>query len=180
MQQQLKYSKKGQADFILIVIVVFIAVIAGGLVWFIMDVLNVNIKNSPELAGHTETIDQASGVMDTMLNVGITSLIIAVFLSLLISFAFIGSHPIVLLIHIVVLGITILISAELSNIYTDTIATVPELAVYYQTKMIYPTMIIQNLPIMLTIFGFISLVILGGKYFYDKNHGGGAGGIYVN
>lgn len=65
-----------------------------------------------------------------------------------------------------------MVSAQLSNVVVVDIATVPELAEYYQEKLIYPMNIIVNLPIYLTVFGFLSIIILIAKYSYSKQNGG--------
>jgi hypothetical protein len=173
-------NKKGQMEYIFIIVFVFVFIIAGGITWYVMDTLLNEIKVVPELAPYVNnTIVPAQLQYDTLLNYGLTILIIGMFISMIVSFAFIGSHPIVFIVHIIVLGVSIIAGAELSNIYNDNLATITEFQIYFQDKLIYPHLIITDLPIYLTVFGFISIIVLVSKYIYDKRTYGG-GGIYVN
>jgi hypothetical protein len=171
-----KKSKKGQMDLISMTIFTFVLIIAGGILWFAFSAMNADLKADPDIAPHTEPLDQAEQSFG-VLNWGPIALFVAMFLSLLISYYKVGSAPYWFFIHLVVLIILIIVAGSLSNFYYD-LSIDEDLGDTFTNKMNLPSNLMFNLPLYLTIIGFISIIVLVTKWAKDKNSGGGLPGYY--
>lgn len=155
-------EKKGQFDIIVLMVVGFVFFIAAGLIWFVMNLLNEELVSIPELEGNTEYIEAASGTLN-ILNWGPTTLFVFMIISLFISYYKVGSAPYWFIIHLVVIVLCVILAAMLSNIYYD-ISIDPDVGSIFINNLTYPTAIMNRLPIIMAVIGFISVVILVSKW----------------
>lgn len=168
-------SKKGQFDLIVMMIVFFIFVVAAGLVYFVMSTLNSEVESIPELEGFTEPIELASGTLN-MLNWGPTLIFVAMIISLMISFFKIGSAPYWFIIHLIVIVLCVILAGILGNIYYD-ISLDPDIGPVLINNLTYPTAIMNRLPIIMAVVGFISVIILVTKWAKDGDSSGSLPGF---
>lgn len=166
------HNKKGQFDLIAIMIVFTVFIIAAGFVWFVMSSLNTELLNDPDLAGHTGPIEQSEASF-TILNWGSVTIFVFFFISLLISFFRIGSSPYWLIIHIVIVIIAIILSGTSANMYYD-LTLDPDVGSTFSTKLNLPAEIMYNYPMIIAIIGFVSIIVLVGKWSYDSSKTGGS------
>jgi len=167
-------NKKGQMDLISIMIIFFLIVVAGGIIWYSFSLMNTELKADPDIAANNQSLkllDDAEKGFE-ILNWGVAALFVAMFISLLISYYKVGSEPYWFIIHFLVLIVVIIAAGLLSNYYYD-LSIDPDLGTTFTTKMVLPSLIMFNLPIILTILGFISIVILVTKWVHNKNNTGG-------
>lgn len=160
-------NKRGQqSDLISIMIVFFVLCAAGGIIWYALSLINDEIKADEDLGDHTESIDAAEKSFG-ILNWGPVALFIAMIISLFISYYKIGSEPHWFVIHLLVLIAVIIAAGIISNYYYD-LTLDEDVGSTFTSKMVLPTLIMFNLPKILTIVGFISIVILVTKYVQDR------------
>jgi hypothetical protein len=164
-------NKKGQMEIISVTIMFFVIVIAGGILWYVLSLMNTEIKADPDLGPHTSHLDSVEKSFK-ILNWGPVALLVAMFISMLISYYQVGSDPFWFIYHFLVLIVIVIASGELSNFYYD-LTLDPELGTTFLTNMELPTMIMFNLPEILSILGFISIIVLVTKYVSDKKGGNG-------
>jgi hypothetical protein len=175
MQEQLTEmrkirNKKGQFDLISIMITFFCIVVAGGIIWYSFSLMNADLRADPDLGPHTDHLDSVDKSFQ-ILNWGPVALLIGMFISLLISYYRIGSEPYWFIIHFLVLIVVVIASASLSNYYYD-LSIDPDLGATFTTSMKLPSMIMFNLPTILAILGFVSIIVLVTKWAKDKSQGG--------
>jgi len=163
-------GKKAQADPLIVLIVFVIFAIAGGIIWFFMSSITTELKADPDLAGHIAPIVQAEQSFG-ILNWGPVALFITMFISLLISYYRIGSHPYWFLVHLIIIIFTVFASVYLANIYYE-VSLDPDLSSTFQNKLVLPATIIYRLPLIMTIFSFISIIILVTKWGKKDQEGG--------
>lgn len=163
-------NKKGQQDLISIMIVFFVLCVAGGIIWYSMSLINDEFKADEDLSPHTASIDAAEKSFG-ILNWGPVALFVAMIISLFISFYRVGSAPHWFIIHLLVLIVVIIAAGSLSNYYYD-LTLDPDVGSTYTSKMVLPSLIMFNLPKILTIVGFVSIVILVTKWVHDRSGGG--------
>jgi glucan phosphoethanolaminetransferase (alkaline phosphatase superfamily) len=167
-------NKRGQFDLISIMITFFFVVVAGGIVWYVMHLMNVELIADEDLGPHTGHLEHVEKSF-AILNWGPVALLLGMFVSLLISYYKVGSEPHWFIIHFLVLIVVVIAAAELSNYYYE-LTLDEDLGSTYITNMKLPTMIMFNLPMILGILGFVSIIILVSKWAVDKNQGSGGYG----
>ena len=165
-------NKKGQMDIISILIVSVIMIIAGGIVWYSFSLMNNDLKADPDIGGNNQSITALNNAEKSfgILNWGPIALFIAMFISLLISYYKIGSESYWFFIHFLVLIVVVVGSGEFSNYYYE-LTLDPDIGSTFTTKMVLPSLLMFNLPEIMTILGFISIIVLVTKWIYDKKNG---------
>lgn len=177
MKSILKDEKGNIADIWIATIAFLVVVVAGGIIWYVFALIQVDLSLDPDFSEHMEALNSA---LDTMrfLNWGSVGIFIAMVASALISAYFIGSKPIFFLVHAGVLLILVIGSKYVSNVYYE-ITTDPDIGAFILAKMTMPTLILYNLPFVVSICGFATIIALVAKYAYDNQgpSSGGSGGL---
>jgi hypothetical protein len=168
--------KGGALDLTLVIIIFFVFVVAGGILWFVISYLNSAFSSEPSLHGFTAPIGYSSQTLN-MLNLGAIVAFVGMIIALFCSSYFIPSHKISFVINLLIILIVALIAAMISNAYY-TLTQDPVLGTYYLTKFPMPTYIIFNLPYIFTIIGLFDAVIMAIKVSnpYSVSSGGGLPG----
>ena len=162
MLRPILQQKKGQFDIIVMMVIFVIFSIAGGLIWYVMSSLNTEFLALEELEGNTEYIEQSADTLN-ILNWGPTILFVFMAISLFISFYKVGSAPYWFLIHLIVIILCVILAAMLSNIYYE-ISLDPDVGSIFINNLTYPTAIMNRLPIIMAVIGFVSSIILVTKW----------------
>lgn len=121
----------------------------------------------------SSTVTALQGVQTTVnrLDYVLFGIFVGLTLAIIISGWFIGGHPIFMFIYFIVLAIGVAFSTILSNTW-ETISTV---GAFGSTVNSFPITnhILLSLPIYVTVIGFIGIVVMFAKPFFQQNAGYG-------
>lgn len=170
-----KDEKGNVADVWIAAIAFLIAVVAGGMIWWVFVQIQADLATDPDFSQHMEALNSAVSAM-SFLNWGCVAIFVAMIASTLISAYFIGSKPWFFIVHAAILLVLVIASKYASNVYYD-ITTDPDIGAFMLDRLPLPTLILYNLPFVVSICGFATIVALVAKYASDNSQGSGSGGL---
>lgn len=159
-------NKKAQQDIISMVAVFFAIVVVLGIIWFAFNEINTDMRADEDLGEHVDHLDQVDASF-RIANWGPVAIFVAMFISLLISYYRIGSEPYWFFIHLIILIIVVICSGSLANYYYE-LSIDPDLGTTFLTNMSLPAKILYRYPLLTTIIGFVSLVVLVTKWVSSR------------
>jgi hypothetical protein len=127
------------------------------------------MKNAPEInesAGAIAAINSSQLVIDQA-DYWYFAAFIALCLGLIVSGWFIGGHPVFMIVYFLVIVVSVIISAVLSNAW-ETLSTNPT---FILTIVKFPLMnnVLMNLPIYISIVGFIGFAAMFAKPMFAES-----------
>ena len=179
--QPLLKNKKGQSMFDIIVFVVIITftILAFVIIQYVFHIITLKMQDTANtiptgLVNMSKVVEQTFTPLDNALgnlnNIAI-AIAIGMLLNILVSNFLIKVHPAFFMLYIGIVILGVIISMLVSNAYENLLNT-SILGTTMQTQMSAGTYLMLNLPIWVTIVGFLGAVLL----FMGINRDVGAGG----
>lgn len=168
-------NNKAQAELIIIAVIFVCFVVAGGIVYYTMNTVTAEVKADPDISTQDLTPITKAETSFKILEWGPILILVALFISLFISYFYIGSNGGFFIVHFIILIICGISAGIFSNMYYD-LTLDPDLGTVYAVDFVLPNYVMQNFPAIIIILGFVSMVILLSKYSYDKINSSQAGG----
>lgn len=158
-------------DIVVIAIMLFTFSIAFFVVHFVFSTITDDMINIPTINETSEVVIAFEGVQETVgrLDYLIFGLFIAFTLALIISGWFIGGIPIFMFIYFIVVVISVVLSTVLANTWE----TISQASVFGTTITAFPITnnLMLNLPIYISIIGFIGIIVMFAKPMVSEEVG---------
>lgn len=157
-------------DIVLVMVLVFSFAVAAFLIHFTVATLSDNLMNTSVINESTDAISMLEQGKDKALD-RLDYFIFIVFMGLIISIIimgwFVGGHPIFMFLYFIVLLVTVVLSTVLSNIWVE----ITGLAVFGSTLIEFGIMnnIISNLPIVMSVVGFLGMIVMFAKPYFQQS-----------
>ena len=151
-------------DYVLIGVLVFVFAIAFFIGKFAMSTVSDAITSIPTIAGHQEVVDALEDTDETMgrADYVIFGLFIGLVLAMIVGSYFMASHPILMFVYIIVVVISVIAGAFMSNAWETT----TQLSVFGSTISEFPISnnLLSYLPFYNAVVGIIGIIIMFAKY----------------
>lgn len=155
-------------DIVAVGVIFFVSAVVLFTMFYVGETIYTKVSVASVVNASSSTVTALGGIhtLVNRLDYVLLALFFGLVVGMIVASYFVGGHPIFMLLYSLVLVVGIMISAVLANAWE----TMTTFAKFATTLAAFPITnhIILNLPIYMTIIGFISLVVMFGKPYAES------------
>lgn len=172
-------SRKGAiSDLFVLMIVAFVFLVFLAVWLYSQDYLNTIFTSIQSPPGSVNISAAAASVFTPYDNALLShadtialSLIFGLVIGFFVTSFFVKTHPLFFIVYIFVIVIAVIVAAQLSNAYNTLQSTAP-INTYINNNLKGSSFIMANLPVIMTVVGFVGAVLLFANIIREKQQGG--------